>query len=300
MSTETSKKQEWALASIDLHVAFTDFILSRQAMLCSPATVKWYSWTLGKFLEHLKDQDIDAPLEIQARHVRQYLSEIAGRGLSDSYVHNHARAIKTFLRFCHAEDYMDQLISFKMPRIGKKRLPILNASELKQLLAACDTPRDLAVIMFMADTGVRRSECLDLNWGDLNLDNGVVKVAYGKGRKARSVVAGIKTRRVLLKYRITGAHNSDAPLFQSRKGGRLSASGLRHLLLRVGKRAGIDVSAHVLRRTFATLSLRSGMNVLQLQGLLGHSTLEMTKRYVQMVDADLVAEHQKHGPIDNL
>ena len=89
------------------------------------------------------------------------------------------------------------------------------------------------------------------------------------------------------------------PLFQTDEGGRFSFNGLRSLLLRLGQRAGVQVSPHALRRTFATMSLRAGMNLLHLQGLLGHSTIEMTRRYVQMVDDDLVQAHREHGPIDN-
>jgi len=55
-----------------------------------------------------------------------------------------------------------------------------------------------------------------------------------------------------------------------------------------------------LRRTFATLSLRAGMDVFQLQALMGHSSLEMTRRYVSLLDEDLIQAHKKHGPIDNL
>ncbi|MCK5635711.1 MAG: tyrosine-type recombinase/integrase, partial [Anaerolineales bacterium] len=55
---------------------------------------------------------------------------------------------------------------------------------------------------------------------------------------------------------------------------------------------------HALRRTFATLSLKAGMNLIHLQGLLGHSTLEMTRRYLQVLDEDLVDAHRSHGPID--
>jgi len=71
-------------------------------------------------------------------------------------------------------------------------------------------------------------------------------------------------------------------------------------VLRLGNRAGIKLSPHALRRTFATLALKAGMNVFQLQGLLRHSSLEMTRRYVTMLDEDLVDAHKKHGPIDYL
>ena len=300
VTSQTKQKQKWALASAALQDTFTDFVLSRQAMLCTPATVKWYSWTLAKFLEHANRQGIALPEEITAQIIRQYLSGLAGQGLSDSYIHNHARAIKTFMRFCLSESYIVQPVKFTMPTIGKKRLHVLNGKELVRLLASCDEPRDEALIMFLADTGTRRAELCALNWGDINLENGVTRIAQGKGKKARSVIVGIKTRRALLKYRRTLTHQEDAPLFQSRKGGRLSPNGLRGILKRAGKRAGLQVSPHVLRRTFATLSLRAGMNVLHLQGLMGHSTLAMTQHYVQMLEDDLLTAHQEHGPVDNL
>jgi site-specific recombinase XerD len=68
---------------------------------------------------------------------------------------------------------------------------------------------------------------------------------------------------------------------------------------RISARCGVHIAPHDLRRTFATLALRAGMNPLHLQGLLGHSTLEMTRRYVQMVDDDLVEAQRQHGPMDH-
>lgn len=68
--------------------------------------------------------------------------------------------------------------------------------------------------------------------------------------------------------------------------------------MRISERANILISAHALRRTFATLSLRAGMNVVQVQGLLGHTSLEMTRHYIELLDEDLVKAHKEHGPID--
>jgi integrase/recombinase XerD len=154
--------------------------------------------------------------------------------------------------------------------------------------------------MLMVDTGVRRKELCDLNWGDVKIGNGMVTIREGKGGKARSVVIGIKTRRALLKYRKKIEHASASPLFQTVHGNRFTFPGLRSCLLRISERADIHASPHIFRRTFATLSLRSGMNPLHLQGLLGHSSLEMTRRYVSMVDNDLLEAHKAFGPIDNL
>ena len=299
MSPKSDTKQKWALASYALNDAFTDFILSRQAMLCSPRTMNWYAFTLGKVIGWLMENGVTTPDEIQARHVRAYLAEMAVREMSDSYINNHARAIRTLLKFFHTEKYIQEPVAFQMPTIAEKRLPVLSSEEVKKLVGACRQPRDKALILLMVDTGLRRAEVCALNWCDVDISSGLVRVVRGKGGKARSVVVGVTTRRALLKYRRQVNPEAEHPLFQAQNGNRLTGYGLRSLLLRLGERAGVHVSPHALRRTFATMSLRAGMNLLHLQGLLGHSTIEMTRRYVQMLDDDLLEAHRVHGPIDN-
>jgi integrase/recombinase XerD len=300
MSTKTDPKQAWASASHELNDAYTDFILSRQAMLCGEKTIAWYSFTLGKVMEWMVRNGVTGPQEISARHVRAYLSELAVRGLTDSTINNHARAIRTMLRFFHAEKYIPEPVTFRMPAIADKRLLFLTATDVQKLLRACQSARDKALILLMVDTGLRRAEVCALNWKDIDIPTGLVNVVRGKGGKARSVVVGAITRRALLAYRRELETDPTKPVFQTEAGGRLSFNGLRSLLLRLGERAGVKVNPHALRHTFATLSLKAGMNPLHLQGLLGHATMEMTRQYVQMVDDDLLAAHQEHGPIDNI
>jgi site-specific recombinase XerD len=278
--------------------AFLDFLLSREAMLCSPATMKYYKFTGGKIIEWLGNEGITEPEEITARHVRAYLSTMARRGLSDSYIHSHARVFRTILRFLYEEEYVSRLIKFKMPIIAQKRLPILTPDELQCVIKGCTTPRDRAMIVLVADTGVRRSEACSLNWDDVDIQSGLVSIRRGKGGKSRSVVIGVTTRRAVLAYRRTVRNDPRNPLIQTSSGKRLSPNGLRSALLRIGDRCGVHVTPHILRRTFATLSLKAGMNPLHLQGLLGHSSLEMTRRYIQMVDEDLLVAHKEYGPID--
>lgn len=298
MSTQLQQEQKWAVASYELRDAYTDFILSRQAILCTPATIRFYNFTAGKFVQWLENQGFQKPYEINNRLIYAYLAELASRKLSDSYIHGHARAIRTFVRFLEKEGYIHDSITFKMPTIGKKRLLVYNKEEVQKILKACKDKRDKVFILLMVDSGLRQAEVIALNWGDVDISSGIVRVEKGKGRKARSVVIGVHTRRALLKYKNEVDFQDIKPLFQTRRGGRFTPSGLRSWMLRISERAGIHISPHALRRTFATLSLRAGMNVIQLQGLLGHSTLEMTRHYIEMLDEDLVKAHKEHGPID--
>ena len=192
MST-TTVQQKWTLASFALHDAYTDFVLSRQAMQCTPATLEFYKHTAGKFLSWLEGQSVNHPHEVEARHIRAYLAELISVGKSDWTVNDNARAVRTLLRFWHTENYIPVPIPFSMPKVAKKRLPVLTAEELSKVIAACRNPRDKALILFMADSGLRRAETIALNWGDLDMSSGLVRVARGKGGKARSAVVGAST-----------------------------------------------------------------------------------------------------------
>jgi integrase/recombinase XerD len=288
-----------ALASSPMGFAWQDFILSRRTICSSEKTIKWYEHTAGQFACWLADRGITDPLAIRALHVRMYLEEFKAGGASENYVHSHARAVKTLLRFLHEEKYTPELIKFTMPPLSKQRLPYLKADEVLKVIQHCENPRDKAIILLMVDTGIRRTELVDLNWEDIDLKTGVVTIQRGKGGQTRSVVIGAATRRAVFAYARTIVHRTDAPLFQTRHGTRIQVNGLRSLLLRISERSGIHIAPHALRRTFATLALKAGMNPLHLQGLLGHSSLEMTRRYVQMMDEDLVEAHRMYGPVDH-
>lgn len=114
-----------------LQDSFLDFLLSRQAMLCTPRTMSFYQFTLGKFLEWLPIQEVNNPNQITSKHVRAFLATYAENECSDSYVHTFARSIRTFLRFLYTEEYITEPVRFQMPKIGEKRLPVLSIDEIR-------------------------------------------------------------------------------------------------------------------------------------------------------------------------
>ena len=298
--SSTIISQKWNLASVALADAYTDFVLSRQAMQCSIATLDFYKYTTGFFLKWVEGQGVISPEQITARYIRQYLAELADKGKSDTTVYDHARAIRTLIIFWQAEGYIPEIIKFVMPKVAKKRLPVLTADEVERVVRACNV-RDRALLLFMVDSGLRRGEVVALNWDDVDFASGLVRVKRGKGGKARSAVIGAKARRALLAYRrILDDHSDTAPLFQTQTGNRFLGTGILLIFRRLSKRTGVHVTPHSLRRTFTILSLRGGMDVLHLQALLGHADLTMVEHYAQMVDDDLLQAHKAHSPIDNL
>jgi site-specific recombinase XerD len=299
MFTKAKLEPRSYLVSLDLIDAYTDFILSRQAINCTPATLDFYRNTAGAFLSWIEKQSVTRPEEVTARYIRQYLSELVSSGKKDTTLHAHARAIRTLVRFWHSEGYMPQLVKFQMPKLSKKRLPVLTADELQRIIKACNI-RDKALVLFMADSGLRRAETINLTWADINMANGLIRVRQGKGKKDRASVIGATTRRALLKYKRTIEHDDNLPVFQSRTGGKFTGTGLLLIYRRLSKKTGIHVTPHAMRRTFVSLSLQANMDVLHLQGLGGWESLHMVYHYAQMVDDDLLQAHKQHSPIDNL
>jgi integrase/recombinase XerD len=163
------------------------------------------------------------------------------------------------LRFWLAEKYITEAITFQMPRLEKKRLPYLSQEQFRKALKVAPTARDRAILLFLADSGIRRAEVLSLNWGDVNFQTGAVIFRRGKGRKERVTAIGARTRRALITYRGGRKAIGSNPLFKMDEGLRFTVLGLRSVLL--GQRVGFPVSPHMLRRTCAVQSLRSGMDM---------------------------------------
>lgn len=267
-----------------IRIAIEDFILSREAALCSPETIDFYIRMLTPFINSIED------IGITAQGVRRFLASVAQRGVSSATVHAHARAIRAFLNFAFQEEYLDETIKVTMPKVRQKRMEVLTPEEIKKVLKICNT-RDKAIILMLIDSGLRRGELLSLTWDDVNIKTGTILVHNGKGGKSRTSFIGVKTRRALLKWQMQSANEQ---IFQ------LTGSGLASAMERISKKSGVNIHCHKCRRTFATIALRSGMDVLSLQRLLGHTTLEKVRVYVSQVDSDLLAVHKEHGPIDKL
>jgi integrase len=266
-------------------------------MRCSPATIAFYHNTARNFIIWAEQNDgISVPYQITNNQVRAFLAALGARTKSDWTLNDNARGIRTLLRFWHAEGVIPNPVTFKMPKVRKKMMLSLNSDELRRLIAQCETPRERAIILFIADSGLRRSEVIALNWEDINMNRGLCYVRSGKGGKSRTTVIGPSALQALGDYQKT-LHNSggEYPLIQSKIGSRFTGPGFMQIFIRLSKRSGIHVTPHALR------SLRSKINPLHLKDLLGHESLDMVMYYAgQFDDEELLEAHNEHSPIENL
>ncbi len=278
------------------------FLLDQEARQHTSNTIQTYRYTLDPFLEYLSSNDITTPEGITPDIIRRFLVHLKQRGLSDNSVHRHARGIKTFLNFLVREELLDSspMRKVAMPKLEKKILSPFTREDIEALLKACQGPsalRDRAMILCLLDTGLRASEFVAMNVGDVDKD-GMVKV-MGKGKKERFVRLGAKARKVMLKYL---SSRKDAkpgdPLWVGRRG-RLTRSGLYRAMRRLGEQAGVHpVGPHRFRRTFAIWALRGGMDPYNLQAIMGHADLQMVRQYLDLVREDIAEAHKRASPVD--
>jgi integrase/recombinase XerD len=145
------------------------------------------------------------------------------------------------------------------------------------------------------DTGCRISEALALRVQDIDLENLLVTLS-GKGRKQRIVPFSVELRKAVFRYTASNALSADGLLFATPRGGVLDRRVVCRSIKLMCKQLGFNApprALHALRHTFATNYLRRGGSEFRLQKVLGHSTLDMTRRYANLSTADLQAVHER-------
>lgn len=288
----------------ELHRAADVFMLDKQVNGCTRYTLIWYRTYVGRLVTWLTEHGVTTPGAITLDDLRAYMADVQGHGWAPKTVHHHAAAAKIFCKWLTAEGLTptDPAARLPRPKVPRKVLPALSKDDVRRLLAECDHERDRALLLFMLDTGARRTETIGVNVGDVDLRTGAVTIAQGKGQKGRLVFLGPQTRRAVARYLLTLTDSGDgAPLWVSlNTGERLTAWGIAMMLRNLSDRTGVHVTPHMIRRTFAIWSLRAGMDVARLAALLGHSDLGTVRKYLALVPDDLADAHRDHGPVDAL
>lgn len=166
---------------------------------------------------------------------------------------------------------------------------------LEVLKNTCSNMRDLALIEFLASTGVRVGEVIRLNRQDINFVERSC-IVFGKGDKEREVYFDARTKLHLQIY-LNSRTDSNEALFVSRKAPheRLTISGIEKVMNHLGKQAQIDgVHPHKFRRTLATMAIDKGMPVEQVQRLLGHVRIDTTMHYAMVNQSNVKIAHRKY------
>lgn len=304
----------WAL-SLPLSDVVADYLEALRAAGRSPRTIEWYRLFLLEFIRFAGRAGVPAKLtDLAPPTVRRWVVALKSRSPepAPASLAGRVRTLKAFGTWVASEYDLEPhpLRGLKVPKVPDVLVRSLRDADILQLIAAIHPhsrfpDRDLAVFLLILDTGLRVSEAAALKIRDVDFEAGRCRV-MGKGSKERIVPIGRRARKALRRYLVVSgrAHDLDTPVFGRQGGGALSVVGLQHLIQRVVAQSSLSLrcSPHVLRHTFARGFLTNGGDVFSLQRILGHSpaSLQVTRRYVNLLDDDLRETHRRASPVDRL
>ncbi len=300
-------KSQAKVGNPTLREALDEFILECRTKNLSLATTAFYERRVTEFLEPWLEEPL---LEVTIHNVRERICYSQERGHSPATTNGSLRAVKALFNYALREDY-DIKLNPKAIRCIKEPKRVMrhlsSEEEIRALLSQPDQRdflglRDYTMILLMLDTGVRVGELVGLDVDDVRLP--VIKVR-GKGDKERLLPLSDAVQKTMIKYLRArkGCGVGGDFLFPSRHGRRIAPRTISGHLKRYGTEAGItaiSLSCHPLRSTFATHYLRNGGDIVSLQGIMGHTTLAMTRSYAQLTNADFIDKAPKFSPVGKL
>ena len=305
------------------------FILTKQTDGLSPRTVEFYAEHLKRFLWYSSQKQWSDDIRVLTQwDIREFLGYVANetnrwglkgngseptrRKVTHTTVHHYYVCLANFFGWVTREGFLkdNPLDKIKVAKPKDKVIKPYSQEEISRLLAVCDKDyesnakflgsRNRAIVLVLLDSGVRLMELTGIKIQDINNENGNIRV-LGKGSKERVVRIGKTAQKSVWRYLMHRTANGREELWLTEEGKPLTPVGVQCMMKRLKQRSGVggDGNIHRFRHTFALNFLRVDKNVFNLQYLLGHSELEMVRRYTSTLGVeDALKAHEKASPAD--
>jgi site-specific recombinase XerD len=305
------------------------FVLTKQTEGKSNRTVEFYSENLRRFIWYAQKHEFPDDIRFLTEwHFREFLAYVGndqkrwgleGNGsetsrypASHTTIHHYFVALSTFLNWAFSEGFIKEnpIKKIKVARPKPKVIVPYSSDEIQKILKVCDYDfehnakflgsRNRSMILMLLDAGLRLSELTSIRLSDIDNEKGYIKIT-GKGDKQRVVRIGKATRKSLWRYLVFRKSSDTDTLWLTEEGKPINKSSVQSLIKRLKQRAGVTSTGttHRFRHTFALNFLRADRNVFNLQYLLGHSDLDMVRRYTATMGMeDALKAHEKSSPAD--
>ncbi|UCZ55331.1 tyrosine recombinase XerC [Bacillus shivajii] len=276
----------------------------------SSLTVTHYEKDITDFTQFLEQQNIHSFATVSYVEIRIYLTSLHEKEYARKTVARKISSLRSLFDFLVREEFIESN-PFKMVSVpkGETRLPsFFYEEEMMKLFEAINAEdalgkRNLAILELLYATGIRVSECVNLNISDYDKELGTLFVK-GKGRKERYVPVGSFAMDALELYLQKGrpellkTNGDEHAVFLNYRGGRLTDRSVRNILNKLVDEVSISsrMSPHVIRHTFATHMLNEGADLRTVQELLGHSHLSSTQIYTHVTKDRLRAVYRNSHP----
>ena len=289
-------------SSVPFGEVFKRFLLSKKSQGLAEKTLATYQQHFSAIGKH-----IDANIlidDLQKSDLEKMISNMRDAGLAANSIKSYTCTLKSFFSWCNEEGITDLTIPlYKAEETIKETYSDgeLEALLKKPNLRHCKFTeyRDWVIINLLVNNGCRAATVRNIKIRDLDLDNRVIYLRHTKNKKAQVLPLCDYLCTTFREYLRIREGEADDFLFPNEYGEQLSENGLRCSIAKYNKRHGVNkTSLHMFRHTFARKYLVDcGGNAFTLQHLLGHSTLDMTKHYCTIFDADIAKNFDDFSPL---
>ena len=289
----------------------------------SRETIRSYQSDLRQFVAFLKTATdaVPEPTRIDAALVRRFLVWLGGRRDQKSSQARKLATLRSLFKFLHRRGQVpsNPVAHVRTPRLGQRLPRVLTKDEAERVIEYVDegiyAARDQAILEALYSTGARVSELVGVNWSDLSLDEGMVRLR-GKGKKERLVPIGHVAVEAIQDYLAvtpvratrTAAQDAapastlavkpaDGPVFRNNRGGRLSVRSVERIVRRYADQLQVGtVTPHTFRHSYATHLLDEGADLRVIQEMLGHASLATTQKYTHLATDRLMEVYDQAHP----
>lgn len=266
-------------------------------------TIEAYRRDIAAHLQDAASRGVGRVAQVEESHLVHHLTRLQKSGAAPATVMRRLSALRMFYRYLEAEGRLERnpTANLDSARLAR-RLPVtLTLDEVERLLAQPDPKaqrglRDRAMLEFLYATGLRVSELMSLDRGDVNANLGFVR-CRGKGGKERIVPVGRQALEWLARY-LSSRADGEPALFLGRGRQRLTRVGFWKIVKRYAAQTGIHrpISPHTLRHCFATHLLERGADLRSIQEMLGHANIGTTQIYTHVDERELAEYHRRYHP----
>jgi site-specific recombinase XerD len=254
----------------------------------SVATIRAYQTDIQQLLTYLHETNvsIQTPADVEKVDIVEYLSVLAKRELTGIARARKMSALREYFRFLEGVGVITKspTTGIETPKREKNGRQVLRSDEYTKMLSLAGVnPRDYAILQVFLQTGLRVSELAHLRIEDIDFIKPAITVR-GKGSVEREIALEKKGVHALKSYLSVRGESFSKRVFLNYQGEPISERGIRKLVVKYRKEAGITkkASCHTFRHTFATCKAEKGVPAYQLQQWLGHANLNTTQIYIHL------------------
>lgn len=311
MGVKRKIKKSTGYDLIPVGQAFSEFLDEKEAKNLSAATLRNYNQSYDLFMRFHDFSDEMSTDELAQSHIYKWINSMKLDGVKPTSINHYLRDLRTFFYWCMDADraYINPPFKIQMIEGQEEQLKMFSDEELAALL---EKPRKndsfvdwrmWAIVNWVLGTGNRSSTLCDVQLNDINYAKKEIALGHTKNKKAQIIPLSSSLETVIKEYIRMWRKDAaiDGYLFPNVGEDKLTTNALRHAFSRYCESRGVEkTNIHGLRHNFAKGWVQNNGNMFALQKILGHSSLDMTRKYVRLFSEDIKDDFDKFNPLDTI